>query len=150
MKKKDEKDTPRLGKQPPRYRFFLNPYQDARFSKCPQCANKTGQRKLPLFIHIDPKQPLLLNKTCRYCSYCDLLIAHQNELDEIITRVFTVLDPEIVGNTYGPVDFAGQYYTITSLEGSPSQGSARTHLIMLARLAKASASGLGSLSCPHV
>jgi hypothetical protein len=49
-KKKNEKDTPWLGKQPPRYRFFLNPYQDARFSTCPQCANKTGQRKLPLFI----------------------------------------------------------------------------------------------------
>ena len=100
MRKKDEKDTPRLGKQPARYRFFLNPYQDARFSTCPQCANKTGQRKLPLFIHIYPKQPLLLNKTCRYCPHCDLLIAHQNELEEIITRVFTVLDPEIVGNTY--------------------------------------------------
>jgi len=25
---------------------------------------------------------------------------HQNELDEIITRVFTVLNPEIVGNKY--------------------------------------------------
>ena len=24
MGKKDKKDTPRLGKQPPRYRFFLN------------------------------------------------------------------------------------------------------------------------------
>ena len=100
MGKKDEKTIPRLGKQALRYRFFLNPYRDARFSKCPQCANKTGQRKLPLFIHIDPKQPLLLNKTCRYCPHCDLLIAHQNELDEIITRVITVLDPEIVGNQY--------------------------------------------------
>ena len=29
-----------------------------------------------------------------------VLIAHQNELDEIITRVFTVLNPEIVGNKY--------------------------------------------------
>jgi hypothetical protein len=28
------------------------------------------------------------------------LIAHQHELDEIITRVFTVLNPEIVGNKY--------------------------------------------------
>jgi len=28
------------------------------------------------------------------------LIAHQNELDEIITRVFTVLNPEIVGHKY--------------------------------------------------
>jgi hypothetical protein len=100
MAKKDEKDRPRLGKQPPRYRFFLNPYEDVRFSKCPQCANKTGQRKLPLFIHIDPAQPLLLNKTCRYCPHCDLLIAHKNDLEDIIARVFSVLNPEIVGNKY--------------------------------------------------
>ena len=100
MGKKDEKTVARLGKQPPRYRFFLNPYRDVRFSKCPQCSNKMGQRKLPLFIHIDPGQPLLLNKTCRYCYHCDLLIAHQDELDEIITRAFTDLNPEIVGNQY--------------------------------------------------
>lgn len=100
MAKKDEKDIPRLGKQSPRYRFFLNPFQDVRFSKCPQCANKTSQRKLPLFIHIDPAQPLLLNKTCRYCPHCDLLIAHKNELEDIIARVFSVLNPEIVGNKF--------------------------------------------------
>ena len=100
MGKKDEKNKPRLGKRPPGYRFFLNPYQDARFSKCPQCENKMGQRKLPLFIHIDPKQPLLLNKTCRYCPHCDLLIAHQDELEEVISRVFSVLNPEIVGNNF--------------------------------------------------
>ena len=100
MKKKDEKNIPRLGKQPPRYRFFLNPYQDARFSKCPQCENKTGQRKLQLFIHINPKQPLLLNKTCRYCLHCDLLIAHQDDLEDLIARIFTDLNPEIVGNKY--------------------------------------------------
>ena len=101
MGKKDGRDDiPKLGKQPPRYRFFLNPYQDVRFSKCPQCSNKMGQRKLPLFIHIDPGQPLLLNKTCRYCHHCDLLIAHQDELDEIITRAFTDLNPAIVGNKY--------------------------------------------------
>ena len=44
----------RLGKQPPRYRFFLNPYTDVRFTTCPQCRGKTSQRKLPLVIHIDP------------------------------------------------------------------------------------------------
>jgi hypothetical protein len=37
-------DIPRLGKQPPRYTFFLNPYTDARFSKCPKCEGKTGQK----------------------------------------------------------------------------------------------------------
>ena len=29
-------ELPRLGKQPPRYTFFLNPYADVRFSKCPE------------------------------------------------------------------------------------------------------------------
>lgn len=108
MKKKAEK-TVRLGKQPPRYRFFLNPYRDVRFSKCPQCSNKMGQRKLPLFIHIDPGQPLLLNKTCRYCAHCDLLIAHQDDLEQIITTVFPRLDPETVSKQYlviGTIDRA--------------------------------------------
>ncbi len=107
MRKRDEKTIPRLGKQPPRYRFFLNTYRDVRFSTCPQCSKKMGQRKLPLFIHIDPGQPLLLNKTCRYCSHCDLLIAHRDELDQLITRAFPVLDSETVSNQYlviGTVD----------------------------------------------
>ncbi len=100
MGKKEEKAIPRLGKQTPCYRFFLNPYRDARFSKCPQCSNKMGQRKLPLFIHIDPNQTLLLNKTCRYCSHCDLLIAHQNELERLITVAFPALDPATVSDHY--------------------------------------------------
>jgi hypothetical protein len=32
MAKKDKQNKPQLGKQPPRYRFFLNPYEDARYS----------------------------------------------------------------------------------------------------------------------
>ena len=100
MAKREKKNKPQLGKQPPRYRFFLNPYEDARFSRCPQCTHKTGQRKLPLFIHIDPAQPFLLNKTCRYCADCDLLIAHQNELEDVLARTFATLNPQIVGNAY--------------------------------------------------
>lgn len=98
-----------LGKQPPRYRFFLNSYKDVRFTRCPQCDNKTRQRKLPLFIHVDPMQPLLLNKTCRYCPTCDLLIAHQDEIENLLVRTFTARAPEIVGNDYvviGTVDRA--------------------------------------------
>ncbi len=109
MSKKDNKAIPRLGKQPPRYRFFLNPYQYSRFSTCPQCSNKMGQRKLPLFIHIHPNQPLVLNKTCRYCPHCDLLIAHKNDLEDLITKIFPDLDPETVSHQYlvvGTVDRA--------------------------------------------
>jgi hypothetical protein len=41
-----------------------------------------------------------MNTVCRYCPYCDLLIAHQDELEDVLATVFTVLDPEIVGNKY--------------------------------------------------
>jgi len=101
------KKKPRLGKQPPRYKFFLNPYPDARFTVCPKCGGKTRQRKLPLVIHIDPAQLMTLNKTCRYCPYCDLLIAHQDELEGLLAAYFGQHKPEIVGNDYlvvGTVD----------------------------------------------
>jgi hypothetical protein len=98
--KKEEKKRPQLGKLPPLYRFFLNPYEDVRFSSCLQCANKTQRHKLPLFIHVSPEQPVTLNKTCRYCPNCDLLIAHQDEIEDILVRAFTKLNPEIVGNDY--------------------------------------------------
>jgi len=99
-KKRDKKNVRQIGKQPPRYRFFLNPYLDARFSSCPACANKTKQRTLPLLMYIEPNRPLFMNTVCRYCPYCDLLIAHQDELEDALATVFTVLDPEIVGNKY--------------------------------------------------
>src|SRR5260370_17596676 len=86
----------RLGKQSPRYRFFLNPYTDVRFMKCPQCLAKTRQRKLPLVIHIEPLQLVALNKTCRYCPHCDLLIAHQDQLEAWLAAFFTEHQPEIV------------------------------------------------------
>ena len=90
----------RLGTQPPRYRFFPNPYTDARFTTCPQCGEKTRVRKLPLVIHIDPMQLVALNKTCRYCPRCDLLIAHQDELEAWLAAFFGHHEPELVGNSY--------------------------------------------------
>jgi len=63
-----------------RHYFFLNPYEDAVFTKCPRCHNETKIRKFPLVIHIDPQQLLLLNKKCRYCDKCDLIIAKKSEL----------------------------------------------------------------------
>ncbi|MBM2810927.1 MAG: hypothetical protein HW416_1686, partial [Chloroflexi bacterium] len=94
------KGTRRLGNQPPRYRFFLNPYRDVRFTTCPQCAGKTQVRKPPLVIHVDPMQLVALNKTCRYCPFCDLLIAHQDEIEGFLANLFSDLGPESVGNPY--------------------------------------------------
>ncbi len=100
MPKRKKKTTTQLGKQPPRYRFFLNPYQDMRFTRCPQCGSKTLQRKLPLVIHVDPMIMLSLNKTCRYCPRCDLLIAHQDDVEHLLASIFTEKMPEVVGNNY--------------------------------------------------
>jgi len=97
----------RLGKQPPRHYFFLNPYQDARFTSCPKCGGKTKLRKLPLVIHVEGPVLLSLNKTCRYCPYCDLLIAHQDELGAQLLGIFHEREPEMIGNDYlvvGTVD----------------------------------------------
>lgn len=91
---------PKLGKQPPRYTFFLNPYNDVRFSSCPKCNGKNKQKKLPLVIHIDESGMMLLNKTCRYCPTCDLLIAHKNDIEGYLAIYFQKAAPDVVGNKY--------------------------------------------------
>lgn len=100
MTKQKRANIPSFGKQPPNYRFFLNPYRDMRCTKCPQCNNKMHQRKLPLVIHIEPKTLFSLNKTCRYCPHCDLLIAHQNDVEHVLTSSLSAYQPEAVGNDY--------------------------------------------------
>lgn len=90
MSKKKQPVIPQFGKLPPLYRFFLNPYPDMRCTNCPQCNMKMHQRKLPLVIHIEPRGLLSLNKTCRYCPHCNLLIAHQNDIERILTTAFSM------------------------------------------------------------
>jgi len=92
--------VPRLGKLPPLYRFILNPYTDARFTRCPICERKMRQRKLPLFIHVEPANPVVLSYTCRYCPDCDLLIAHQDQIEALLSRIFSQEDPSLVGRDY--------------------------------------------------
>jgi hypothetical protein len=89
-----------FGELPPRYSFVLNPYPDMRVSRCPYCERKTGQRKIPLLIHVEPMHLIALNYTCRYCQACDLLIAHKHEIEHLLTGMFRQSDPEVVGNDY--------------------------------------------------
>jgi hypothetical protein len=71
----------RIGGLPPRYSFILNPYADFRISRCPQCNRPTSARKFALFIQVDGFGPLVMGKTGRYCSRCELIVAHQDELE---------------------------------------------------------------------
>lgn len=90
----------KFGKLPKQYRFALNPYPELRFTSCPKCRKKTGQRKLPLVIHVHPANLIALNYTNRYCSRCDLLISHKHEIEHLLTEMFVRKAPEIVGNNY--------------------------------------------------
>jgi hypothetical protein len=97
----------RLGGKPARYAFLLNPYADVRLSKCPTCGRPTHPRKFALLIHADGWGPLALGKTCRYCSRCELIIAHQDELDAEMAQSLVKLAPGAVGREYvvlGTVD----------------------------------------------
>ena len=89
-----------FGQLAPKYNYSLNPYPNLKFSNCPICNNKTGQRKLPLLIHVDPKHLISINYTNRYCSTCDLLIGHKHEIEHHLTQAFSQLVPQDIGNNY--------------------------------------------------
>jgi hypothetical protein len=73
-----------IGALSPRYSFALNPYSDARFTACPECRSITRLRKLPLAIHVDDFGMIILRKTCRLCTACEMVIAHQDELEPLV------------------------------------------------------------------
>ena len=83
-----------------RHYFFLNPYQDLAFTRCPQCNGKTKLRKYHFFIHVEPRQPLCINITCKYCESCDLIIGKQSEFEALMATCCEKNNPSIVGNKY--------------------------------------------------
>jgi hypothetical protein len=111
----------RVGKLPPMYRFILNPHTDVRFSTCPNCEGKMSIRKVPLFIHVQPHYPTTINKHCRYCPKCDILIVHQDELEHMLTLTYEKRQPEIIGN---------EYFVLGTLEPSSWRRRDREPLLM--------------------
>ena len=100
-------NQPRLGQLTPLYNFFLNPYVNVRFtSSCPGCSGKTKQRKLPLAIVIEDWGMVVLNKTCRYCPNCELLICHQDQIEEQLRHAFN----------HGTLGSLNDYFVVGTLE----------------------------------
>lgn len=89
-----------IGKLPPRYALLLNPYSDIRLSKCPICDRPTHPRKFALLINVGEAQPLVLGKTCRYCTRCELIIVHKDELEAELALRLRTIAPEEVGGKY--------------------------------------------------
>ena len=92
-----------IGKLKPRYSFMLNPYSDIRLSKCPKCQKLTHLRKFALFILIEGMGPIVQGKTCRYCSKCELIMAHQNELEAELMLGLQKIAPQAIGNEYSVI-----------------------------------------------
>jgi len=80
----------RIGALSPRYSLAINPYPGVRFTACPECGSTTHVRKLPLAIHVDQFGMVILRKTCRLCTDCDMVIVHQDELELLIGRLRSV------------------------------------------------------------
>jgi hypothetical protein len=95
-----KKKAARLGKLPPRYSFILNPYEDLRCSTCAKCEKATYPRKFTLQVDVEGYGPFVLGKTCKYCSKCEIIIAHKDELEAILAAQFSRLEPEVIGNDY--------------------------------------------------
>jgi len=110
--------------------FFLNPYKDAAFTKCPKCLDKTKIRKFPLVIHIDPQQLLLLNKKCRYCTECDLIIVKKSELESLMAACFEKLNPKIIGNDYFVMGVVERKDWLEGNQGKMLQGKTIERIIV--------------------
>ena len=100
MSDKSKKDKSQIKLKGARHYFFLNPYDDAAFTRCPKCEEKTKIRKYCLLIHIDPKHLFSLNKSCRYCPECDLIIVKQADLEGLLAAICEQYTPDIIGNEY--------------------------------------------------
>jgi hypothetical protein len=108
----------KLGKLPRRYSFILNPYPNERLSKCPKCHRPTHLRKFALLIHIDEWGLMALGKTCRYCTRCELIIAHQDELEAELAYSFRKIAPRVIGNKYMVVGTVEKSIWQSGLTGS--------------------------------
>jgi len=96
-----------IGALSPRYSFALNPYTELRFTVCPGCGSTTRVRRLALAIHVDQFGMVILRKMCRLCTGCDMVIAHQDELEPLIAGRLRRLGRSIARRDYlvlGTVD----------------------------------------------
>jgi hypothetical protein len=89
-----------LDKLSPKYSFILNQYSDEPLSKCPLCHRPTHKRKFALLMHIDQWGLMVMGKTCKYCSPCELIISHKHELESELSYKFSTIAPEMIGKKY--------------------------------------------------
>ncbi len=128
-KKAAKSGKQQIGKLPSRHSFFLNPYPDIRYSSCPQCNGKTKLRKNPFLVHIFPAFPILLNMTGPYCPKCDLLILHQDKVEQLLVAACELHGhPEVIGNEYLVAGIVERSYFRATAAGALPVGSLLDYL----------------------
>jgi len=127
---------------PPRYSFILNPYSDVRLSKCPCCCRPMHPRKFALLIHVETFGPLAIGKTGRYCTPCELIAIHQDELESELAHHLNRLAPKAVGEEYlvfGTMDRKIWQKGLT--EGGANMSSALDHTAVFKTVLKLEVEG---------
>jgi hypothetical protein len=61
---------------------------------------------------------MALGKTCKYCSPCELILVHQNELEAELGNSFSRIAPEVIGNEYMVLGTADKKVWRSGLKGS--------------------------------
>lgn len=64
------------------------------------CEKLTHPRKFAFLIHVDDWGPMVQGKTAKFCSACELIVVHQDELEAELVLAFEKLDPLLIGNSY--------------------------------------------------
>lgn len=87
-----------------RHRFFLNPYPDHRFHRCPRCGQETHTRNRVLIVQAGPSLMAPVMTVCCFCANCDLLIAHQDEMEATLREMLPPREHEAID---GPLEVIG-------------------------------------------
>jgi hypothetical protein len=109
MPKRREVPQGSVSDRPARYRFCLHPGMREWQGACPICSGPLIDLIAALVVVIEPGLPLALRFACLHCASCDLLIAHQDELEMGMEQAIAPVAPEAIGNEYqviGTMDLA--------------------------------------------
>ena len=97
----EKRKTKRLrGDRERRYHFISNPYDDCGFTRCPRCEEKTKVRMFCLLIHVEPRHLVSLNKSCKFCPSCEIIIVKKAEIEGYLAAICEQRWPECIGNDY--------------------------------------------------
>lgn len=94
-----------------KYFFFLNPYEEHAFTKCPKCDNKTSIKKFVLVIFIKSKIPLLLGMKCKFCPKCELIIVKKPRLETLLCCSMEEMKrTDLIGSNYDVIGTIDKKY----------------------------------------